>query len=357
MTTRWLRTAPLFSSAIAVLAALAIGALFLAVDGKDWQTAYGVLFERGLADRDGLGETFKKMAPLLIVGGGLLVALRSSIWNIGIDGQFMIGALSAAVVAPHLVGQVPDPLMWLLAGVAGFLGGMAWALVPALLRTRFGLNEIITTLMMSYVAFNLTAWLVKGPVHDDSVVAPQTAQVPLEHRLPDIPGTGVHIGLLVGLLVVLLTWVLFRFTVPGFMLDVMGKSRRAAIHAGFPVAGLTIGALLASGAMAGLAGANDVLGVQGLFKANWNPAYGFTAFALVYLARLKPAMLLPFAFLLAFLQVGGEAMPRKADIPTYFVEMLEGLMLLCFAVTVWLERRWLRDDAPLDRIEDEEVAA
>ena len=124
------------------------------------------------------------------------------------------------------------------------------------------------------------------------------------------------------------------------MLEVMGRNRRAAIHAGMPVAMLITVALLLSGGFAGLAGANDVLGVQGLFKGNWNPGYGFTAFALVYLARLNSLLLVPFAFFFSFLLVGGESMPRRADIPTYFIEMLEGLMLLCFAVAVYLERRW-----------------
>jgi simple sugar transport system permease protein len=194
--------------------------------------------------------------------------------------------------------------------------------------------------MMNYVALNVTAWLVKGPAKDPDVVAPQTRQIPLENRLAFIPGTEVHIGLLVGFVCVIVVAVLFRSTVPGFMLDVIGRNRRAAVHAGIPVAGLMFLALLVSGGFAGMAGANDVLGVQGLFKGNWNPGYGFTAFALVYLARLNSLLIVPFAFFFSFLLVGGDSMARRADVPTYFIEMLEGLMLLCFAVTVYLERRW-----------------
>ncbi len=335
-----LSPAPLLSSLLAILAAFLIGGLFLEATGKDALEAYRILFERGLFDRDGLTETFKKMAPLLIISSGLLIALKAGVWNIGIDGQFLIGALFSAVTGAALVGDVPDWLMWLIAGAAGFAGGLLWATIPALLRVRFNLNEIITTLMMNYVAFNVTSWLVKGPVGDPEVVAPQTRVIPRADRLPNIPGTEVHIGLLVGFLCVVLVAILFRNTLPGFMLEVMGRNRRAAIHAGMPVALLITVALLLSGGLAGLAGANDVLGVQGLFKGNWNPAYGFTAFALVYLARLNSLLIVPFAFFFSFLLVGGESMPRRADIPTYFIEMLEGLMLLCFAVAVYLERRW-----------------
>jgi simple sugar transport system permease protein len=201
------------------------------------------------------------------------------------------------------------------------------------------LNEIITTLMMNYVALNVTTWLVKGPVKDPERVAPETKQIPMELRLPDIPGTDVHIGLIIGFAVVLLVAVLFRSTVPGYMLNVLGRNRRAAIHAGMPVATLVATALLLSGGFAGLAGANDVIGVQGVFKANWDPGYGFTAFALVYLARLNSLAIIPFAFFFSFLHVGGASMPRRADVPTYFIQMLEGLMLIFFAFSVYIERR------------------
>jgi general nucleoside transport system permease protein len=331
---------PLASSLLAIAMALVIGGIFLEATGKDALNAYQILFERGIASSSGATETFKKMAPMLIVASGLLIALRTGVWNIGIDGQFMVGAMSAAVVGAALVGKVPDGLMWLLAAIAGFIGGLIWAIVPAFLRVRFTLNEIITTLMMNYVAINVTAWLVKGPIKDPDIVAPQTRQIPLANRLAFIPGTSVHIGLIVGVICVIVVAILFRSTVLGFMFDVIGRNRRAAIHAGMPVGILMALSLLLSGGFAGVAGANDVMGVQGLFKGNWNPGYGFTAFALVYLARLNSLLIVPFAFFFSFLLVGGESMARRADVPTYFIGLLEGLMLLCFAVTVFFERRW-----------------
>jgi ABC-type uncharacterized transport system permease subunit len=332
------RFAPLLTSLAAIAAALILGGIFLAMRGKDPLAAYAMLVTRGLGTPYGITETLIRMAPLLIVSAGLLISLRAGVWNIGIDGQLLVGALFAGVAATAVAGQVPNSVMWLVAALAGMVGGLLWALVPGILRVRWGLNEIITTLMMNYVALNVTSWLVKGPVKDPDVVPPQTRLIPREMRLPDIAGTGVHVGLLVGLVVVVLVAILFRHTVIGFMLDVVGRNRLAAIHAGMPVNRLTLVALLASGALAGLAGANDILGVKGLFQGNWNPGYGFAAFALVYLARLNSLWLIPFAYFLSFLVIGGEMMARPLGIPTYFVEMLEGLMLLCFAVATWFER-------------------
>ena len=345
------RLTPLITSLVAIAAALLLGGIFLAIRGKDPLAAYGMLVGRGLGTSYGITETLIHMAPLLVVSAGLLISLRAGVWNIGIDGQLLVGALFAGVAAAAIAGQVADPIMWLVAALAGMTGGLFWALVPGILRVRWGLNEIITTLMMNYVALNVTSWLVKGPVKDPSVVPPQTVLIPREMRLPAIPGTGVHIGLLVGLVVVLVVAVLFRQTVIGFMLDVLGRNRQAAIHAGMPVNRLTLVALLASGAFAGLAGANDILGVKGLFQGNWNPGYGFAAFALVYLARLNSLWLIPFAYFLSFLAIGGEMMARPLAIPTYFVEVLEGLMLLCFAVATYFER--IR--SPFAREEEVEV--
>jgi ABC-type uncharacterized transport system permease subunit len=345
------RFTPLLTSLAAILAAMLLGGIFLLLRGKDPLAAYAMLFSRGLGTSYGITETLIRMAPLLIVSAGLVVSLRAGVWNIGIDGQLMVGALFAGVAAAAVAGQVANPAMWAIAALAGMAGGLLWALVPGILRVRWGLNEIITTLMMNYVALNVTSWLVKGPVKDPDVVPPQTRLIPQELRLPDIPGTSIHIGLLVGLVAVVLVTILFRYTVLGFMFDVLGRNKQAAIHAGIPVNRLTLVALLASGALAGLAGANDILGVKGLFQGNWNPGYGFAAFALVYLARLNSLWIIPFAYFLSFLSIGGEMMARPLGIPTYFIEVLEGLMLLCFAVATWFER--LR--SPFGREEEVEV--
>lgn len=335
-----LSMSPVLGSAFAIVAAFLVGAIFLELLGKDSLKAYQMLVSRGLGSQFGVTESLIKMAPLLLVSAGLLIALKAGVWNIGIDGQFLVGASLTGIVAATLAGTMALAPMLLISGVVGFLGGAAWGIIPALLKVRYGLNEIITTIMMNYVAIYLTSWLVKGPFKDPTVVPPQTAVIPKLFRLPPIPFTRVHIGLLVGLLAVLVVAFLFRNTILGFKLWVLGQNRRAAIHAGLPVGRLTVLALLLSAGFAGLAGANDVLGVKGLFQGEWNPAYGLTGFALVFLARLNSLWVIPFAYFFSFLLFGGEMMARSANIPAYFVQMLEGLMLVFFAVSVYLERAY-----------------
>jgi simple sugar transport system permease protein len=331
--------ATVMSSLLAVASACLVGAILLLLTGHNPWTVYRLIVERGLLDLDGLTESVKKMAPLLTITAGLLICLRAGIWNIGIDGQVVIGAIACGVVAGEMAGSVPRAVLLIAGAAAGTIVGSLWALGPAVLTARYGLNEIITTVMMNYLAFNLVSWLVKGPVKAPDIVTAQTKQIPIGDRLPDLPWTDIHIGLIIGLVAVLLVWRLFRDTVPGTMLNVLGRNRRAAIHSGLPVTRLIVGAFLASGAAAGLAGAIDVLGVHGLFKASYQPGYGFTAFALAYLARLRSLAIIPFAAFLSVLTIGGDAMSRRADVPTEFVSVLEGLMLLFFALVVWFEGR------------------
>ncbi len=332
---------PVLSSLLAVLAALMAGGIFLWGLGKDPLQAYGILLSRGLGSSFGITETLIKMAPLLLVSAGLLIALKAGVWNIGIDGQFLMGASLVGIVAPQLAGRMPLGIMLLLSAGAGFVGGAVWGVVPALLKVRYGLNEIITTIMMNYVAVYLTSWMVKGPFKDPSVVAPQMATIPQEFRLPLLPFTRIHLGLLVAALAVLLVYLMFRYGATGLALTVLGRSRKAAMHAGLPVNRLVILALLLSAGLAGLAGANDVLGVKGLFQGEWNPQYGLTGFALVFLARLNGALVLPFAYFFALLLFGGEMMARTAQIPAFYVPMLEGLMLIFLAISSYFERKHL----------------
>jgi simple sugar transport system permease protein len=332
---------PLLSSILAISAAFLSGGIFLWLAGKDPFQAYSILVSRGIGSSFGLTETLIKMAPLLLVSAGLLVALKASVWNIGVDGQFLIGASLVGLVAPRLAGVMPYLLMLSLCALVGFGGGLAWGIVPAALKVRYGLNEIITTIMMNYVAIYLTSWLVKGPFRDPSVVAPQMPLIPEAFRLPALPFTRIHLGLVVGLVVVLLVYFMFRYGTLGFALTVLGRSRKAALHAGMPVNRLVVTAMLVSAGLAGLAGANDVLGVKGLFQGEWHPTYGLTGFALVFLARLNGLGVIPLAYFFALLDFGGEMMARTAQIPAFFVPMLEGLMLIFLASGAYFERKYL----------------
>jgi simple sugar transport system permease protein len=336
------RMHPAVSSLAAIGGALVAGAVLLWLSGLDPLRGYTILLTEGLGTSFGVTETLIKTAPLLMVAAGLLVAFRAGVWNIGVDGQLLIGAIFTAALAPWLLTTVPHVPALVLLGLVGAVGGAAWGLLPALLKVHYGLNEIITTIMMNYVAVYLTTWLVKGPfrdLSDPTIIAPQTTVIPESLRLPLLPFGRVHVGLAVGILAVMLVYVLMRNTVLGFKLSVLGANPKAAVHAGFPVGRLTVLAMLVSAAFAGLAGANDVLGVLGMFAADWNPRYGLIGVALVFLARFNGLTVIPLAYFFSFLRFGGELMSRTAGIPIFFVDVLKGLMLVFFAAGEVLERR------------------
>lgn len=334
------RLRPYISLMFAIIASFTVGAFLLWILGINPLRAYQVLFEAGLG-KLGITQTLVKMTPLLMISAGLMIVLSAGIWNLGEDGQFLIGAILVGVAAPIIDAYLPKIPALLILGMIGFLGGAAWAIIPAVLRIWYGLNEIITTIMTDYLAIYLTSWLVKGPFRDPSVIPPQTPVIPLVRRIPQIWG-GVHIGLIIGVVAVLGVHFLMRNSTIGWKILVVGKSIKTAVHTGIPVARLSMMAFLLSAGFAGLAGANGVLGVKGLFQGDWNPAYGFTAFALVYMARFKGGTVIFLAYFFSFLLLGGEMMSLRLGTPVFFVTVLEGLMLIFFVVNEYLLQHVLK---------------
>jgi general nucleoside transport system permease protein len=330
---------PATSSVVAIIAALLAGALLILSTGMDPLRSYGSLAAQAMTGF-GVTETLVKMAPLLMVATGLLLSFRGGLFNVGADGQFLVGALVVGALGPLLLPKLSHAVIlgWMFLGAAGFAGGALWAVVPALLRIRYGLNEIITTIMMNYVALLFTGWLVKGPLRDPTVVPPQTPEIPTAFRLPALVGR-VHVGLIVALLAAVAVHYVIGYTKLGFKITVLGSNLRAAVHAGFPIGRLWLLVFLLGAGFAGLAGANDVLGVKGLFQAEWNPEYGLTGVALVLLSRLNSLAIIPLAYFFSFLLFGGELMSVESGIPVFFIDVLSGLMLIFFAASVVLERR------------------
>ena len=319
----------------AVLVALACGAILLMLTGHDPVLAYREWVARAILRPSGIQETVVRAIPLLFTGSAVLLALRAGAWNIGVDGQVLVGALASAVTAAKL-SDASAAAMWAGAATAAVLAGAVWALIPALLRGRFGINEIVTGIMFNYIAISITAWFVKGPLGDPAVVLPQTRLIPVEMRLPTLGDTRVHIGLLFALaLVALLGW-FFSRTVAGYEVTATGASPAAAAHGQIPVAATITSVLVASGAIAALAGANDVLSIKGAFQGEWNPAYGFVAFALVFLGQRSILGLIPAAVVFGQLSYAADVMPRAADVAPAFFGVIEGTLLVALAVTVWL---------------------
>ena len=333
------KMAPALNSVLSIVFALITGGIILVFIGKNPFTLYAQLFIQGMGSSLGIIETIIKIAPLLIVSAGLLVAFSGGLWNLGVEGQLLIGAMLTGWLAPMLAPHLSIPIYLLTLALIGFAGGMVWTVLPAILKARYDLNEIITTIMMNYVALNFVAWLVKGPINDLTIVPAQTTLIPMSHRMPMIPFTRIHIGLIVGVIALLGIHWMIRRTTQGFQLRVLFANKLAAIHTGMPVVRITVWALLISGGFAGLAGTSDVLAIKGLFQGGWNPMYGMTCIPLVFLARLNVWAVLPLAYFFSFLAVGGEFVSRDQGIPIFFVHVLEGLILLFFAASEYIENR------------------
>lgn len=325
---------------VSIIFSLITGGMILLIIGKNPVVYFGLLFAQGMGTSLGVVEAIIRMAPLLIISAGLLPCFSAGLWNIGVEGQFLIGAMLTGWAAPLLSTALPYPIYLSAIVLLGIIGGMGWILLPAILKAQYDINEIITTLMMSWLAVNLVTWMVKGPINDLSTVPAQTTLIPLIHRMPLIPFSRIHIGLIIGAAVLLgMHWIIKRTTL-GYQFRVMSANKKAARHAGMNVPRLTLYGLVISGGFAGLAGAGEVLAIKGLFQSNWNPQYGMTAIPLIFLARLNGWAVIPLAFFFSFLAVGGEFVARDMAVPVFFVHVLEGLTLLFFAASEYLEKKW-----------------
>lgn len=340
--TRFLRPAWVGATAAAVLplvAALLASALVLRAFGADPLDYFGAVWRRAVLSPAGLQAVFTRAAPLLLVAASLIAAFRAGFWNLGGDAQVLLGAVASAAVVPPLLAHGP-PWLALTAGLgAGAVAGAVWGLVPALLRAFQGINEVVTTLMMNFLGLSAANLLVKFVLADPATTVPQTATVPVDDRLPRLFGTTVTSGVLIGLAAILLVQAVMAGTAFGLKLRVVGLSPRAAIHAGLSVPALTLASFAVSAGLAGLAGAVDVLGIEGTVRADWNPAFAFPVVPLVFLARLNGVAAIPFVLLYAVLAIGGEGAARLTGIPnTFTLVVVAFVMLALAAVDRWRAR-------------------
>lgn len=272
--------------------------------------------------------TLVRAVPLMLTGCGVAVAFRAGVFNIGADGQFLAGAAASIIVSlaePH--GGVIASFFALCAGAAT---GAAWAGIAAVLRTRFGVLEVISTIMLNFVALHGVSYLVRGPLQEPTRVYPQTSTISSGLQLSRLPGTErLHSGFLLALAILCGVGWSFRHTAAGFRLLAVGDSPQAAASAGqIDVERTTRNAFLASGALAGLAGAVEVLGVTFALYENISPGYGYTAIVVALLAGLDPWRIVLSASLFAALEAGAGAMQRDASIPATIVSAIEALLVL-----------------------------
>jgi general nucleoside transport system permease protein len=331
--------APLVGAAVGLL----VGALIIAASGADPLTAYGALVRGALGGPRQLTETVLKAAPLLTMSLGLVVAFRCRIWNIGGEGQYFMGALAGTVVG--LFGQASLPA-WLLIPLmlaAGLAGGALWAGLAAWLKLAFGINEIIATIMLNFVATYTVSYLARGPLRDPTSFLPQSARLEGAARLPTLPGSRIHFGVLITLLLVPAVYVLLWKTTFGFRLRAIGSSASVAHATGMNVqAGIAL-AFLCSGALAGLTGIVEVSAIHARLKDGISGDYGFTGILVALLGRLHPVGVLLAASFFALLTIGTQSMHISRGLPIALAQVLQVVIILAMLIADALARRWWRD--------------
>lgn len=322
-----------------LVAAILVASLILIAMGVNPVNYYTYIVNRGLLSPSGIEATLTRMGPLLLIAAGLIVAFRAGIWNLGGDAQFLLGASVVAALAPVLTAYMPVWLVLIVTLVVGAIIGALWSLVPALLRARQGVNEIITTMMMSFLGISFSNVLVKIFFLDPATNVPQTRTLPVEDRLPRLFDTTISSGVLIGLVAILIVHYVMAKTAFGLKLRIVGANAKAAVHAGLSVSALTIGVFAISAGFSGLSGAVAVLGQYGNVRADWNPAYTLTIVPLVFLARFNGFATIAYVFLFSVLSIGSESAARRLGVPNYFTLVTMAILLILLGITEMLDQK------------------
>jgi simple sugar transport system permease protein len=296
--------------------------------GTDPIEALQVFFIQPVSSLYGVSELLLKATPLILIGIGLSFGFRAGIWNIGAEGQLVMGGVAAGAVALAL-SEVNSSWILVLMALAGVLGGMAWGAVPALLRTRFNTNEILTSLMLTYVAGLFLSLMVHGPLKDpDGFNFPESALFHDAALLPVLFDQGrAHIGFILALILAPLASYLFARHLLGFQLRLQGQAPKAARFAGFSESRMVWTAFLLGGGLAGLAGMMEVSGSVGQLVPVISPGYGFTAIIVAFLGRLHPVGIVPAGLLMALSYMGGEAAQISLSLPNAVTGVFQGMLL------------------------------
>jgi simple sugar transport system permease protein len=317
----------LLSPVMALALTVVAGFIIFAVNGVDPFEALYVYFIEPFTQLWSIEALIVKAAPIILIAVGLSFCYLSNTWNIGAEGQLAAGAIAGSILPiyfPEWQGWSILPLMMLM----GILGGMAYGAVPALLKTRFGANEILTSLMLVYVAQLFLDWLARGPWRNPAGHNfPDSRPFEGHQLLPVIFGNDVRLNVIFVLIAVVAAWFVLRRTLTGFQITVLGQAPRAGAFAGFSQNRMVILAFLISGGLAGLAGISEVAGPVGMLRISVSPGYGFAAIIVAFLGRLNPIGILIAGFLLALSYIGGEGAQVAFGISDQITRVFQGLLL------------------------------
>lgn len=343
----WRLVAPLLALAIT----LAVGSLLVAWAGAPVGQAYALLLEGGFGSRFAWSETLTRATPLILTGLAAAVAFKARLYNIGAEGQLYIGALAAVAVGGLHGGTGFEFSPWLLFPLmmlAAALAGALLLLAPALMKSRLGVDEVVTTLLLNFIVLLFVSWMLDGPMKDPLAMGwPQSVGLQDALQLGKlVERSRVHTGLLWAIGAALLLWALFKYSATGFEIRAVGASPTAAAFAGMPVGWVTVKVALLSGALAGLAGAIEVAGRTGYVTLDMSPGYGYSGIVIAMLAALHPLGVLLSAVFVAGLLVGADSMSRAVGVPTYIADVIVATALIAMLVSSLLVNyriRWSRD--------------
>jgi len=318
---------------IAIPISLLIGAVILLLSGYDPIAAYQAMWQGAFKDRVAVTEVLVKATPLIFIGAGLAVAFRCSIWNIGAEGQFYVGAVLATVVGIYL-GNLPGVILMPLVLVVGMAGGALWGMLAAYLKNRFGASEVVTTIMLNYIAVYITGYLVTGPMIETKGLFAQTPKISESAWLPRfLPPTRLHIGFILAIVFCIVLYILVFKTSVGFAIRAVGFNPDAARYASINVRSNILLAMAISGGAAGLGGAVEVAGISYRLYQLISPGYGFDGIAVSLLVGNNPLGVIFSGILFGALRSGAEVMQLSAKVPSVLVFAIQGLVILSVVAT------------------------
>ncbi len=331
----------------AVAFTLLVSSLFVAWAGAPLGRTYALILEGGFGSRFAWSETLTRATPLILTGLSAAVAVRARFYNIGAEGQLYAGALAAVAIGGLHGGTGFDAhpaLLFPAIMAAAMLAGALLLLVPALLRTRLGVDEVVTTLLLNFIVLLFVSMMLEGPMKDPTAMGwPQSVALVDDLQLAKlIERTRVHTGLLWAVALAALLWATFKYSTFGFAVRAVGANSRGAAFVGVPVDGTMIAVALISGALAGLAGAIEVAGRAGYVTLDMSPGYGFSGIVIAMLAGLNPLGVVAAAVFVAGVLVGADSMSRGVAVPTYIAEVIVAISLLSMLVATAFARYRLR---------------
>jgi general nucleoside transport system permease protein len=335
---------PLYSAVAAVVSGLAALIIGLQLAGFDSATSLAALWSGSFGSWDAFtSATLVRAVPLILIGLGIAIAFRGGALNIGAEGQFYAGAIAATWVGLQL-GSAPNVVAVALVLIAAAVAGLLWVVVPVWLKLRFGVLEVISTLLLNFIAVSLVSLMVQGPLQERERIYPQSEAIPEAARLPLLlPGSRLHAGLVIALLAGVILWYVFARTLWGFQLRAVGLGPKAAEVSG-RIDSQRMGALalLLSGGIAGLAGGVEVGGVSYALFQNLSAGYGFTGIAVALLGGLHPAGVVLAGILFGALQAGAGAMQREAGVPALTVNVVEAIIIIIALLATAPPGGWIR---------------